>query len=177
MKALNIRHADQNDARVLADLSARTFKNAYADQLAGDALDSFVTETFSPGRIVEEIRDPACTFLLAFAGDELIGYAMLRDRQPPPGVPAGRSVELARIYLEEKAIGQGYGAALMQASVEKAVERGCKSIWLGVWEKNGRAIRFYEKWGFSQVGADAFAFGDEIQTDLVMARIIEGQFN
>lgn len=81
-----------------------------------------------------------------------------------------KPVELARIYLEDKVIGRGYGAALMQACLEAAREGGYETVWLGVWAENDRAIRFYEQWGFSLVGSHAFAFGGEVQTDLVLAR-------
>jgi diamine N-acetyltransferase len=157
---------------LLAELSASTFKSAYRAQLTDKELDDYAASTFSLDSIDAELNDPACKFLLAYEGDTVVGYALLRTGIPPNGVNGGKPVELARIYLTEDVIGRGYGTALMEACLKTAHQDGYETIWLGVWEKNERAIRFYEKYGFSTVGSIAFEFGREVQTDLVMVRSI-----
>jgi ribosomal protein S18 acetylase RimI-like enzyme len=79
-------------------------------------------------------------------------------------------IELVRIYVDPRAIGTGLGARLMSASLDEAAAQGAQTIWLGVWEKNIRAIRFYERWGFTKVGEKTFVLGSDPQTDHVMAR-------
>ena len=172
MSDLYIRNAASGDAALLAELSARTFKSAYRSQLTEKELDDYAASTFSLDRIQAELNDPACKFLIAYEGDTAIGYALLRTDEPPDNVTGPKPVELARIYLTEGVIGKGYGTTLMEACLQAAKEDGHETIWLGVWEKNGRAIRFYEKWGFTTVGSIDFEFGDEVQTDLVMVRVI-----
>jgi ribosomal protein S18 acetylase RimI-like enzyme len=78
-------------------------------------------------------------------------------------------MELRRIYAVQEFIGKGVGKELMYRSIHEARQRDCDVIWLGVWEKNQRAIDFYKKWGFREVGAHLFALGDEPQNDLLMA--------
>jgi ribosomal protein S18 acetylase RimI-like enzyme len=56
----------------------------------------------------------------------------------------------------------------MNASINEAKERGYDSIWLGVWEKNQRAIDFYRRWGFEEVGTHTFKLGTDPQNDFVM---------
>jgi ribosomal protein S18 acetylase RimI-like enzyme len=65
-------------------------------------------------------------------------------------------------------IGKGVGRELMAAAIREAGQRGCDSVWLGVWEKNPRAIAFYKKWGFQEVGSHVFQLGDDLQTDFIM---------
>jgi len=167
---LVIRNAELDDVALLADLSARTFKSAYRDMLPADALDDFIAATFSPGSIREEMKNPTNKFLLAYAETRLVGYAMLRENDPPASVSGPDPVELARIYLDDLVIGRGFGSALMGACSEAARQAGYGTVWLGVWERNERAIRFYKKWDFEIVGSQGFEFGDVMHTDLVMMR-------
>jgi diamine N-acetyltransferase len=172
MSDLYIREAASGDAALLEDLSVRTFKSAYKPQLADEELSDYAALTFSLENIQRELNDPACKFLLAYEGDTTVGYAMLRTGDPPADISGPNPVELARIYLTEDVIGKGCGTTLMDACLQVAKDSGHETMWLGVWEKNNRAIRFYEKWGFTTVGSIEFEFGDEVQTDLVMVRSI-----
>jgi ribosomal protein S18 acetylase RimI-like enzyme len=78
-----------------------------------------------------------------------------------------------RIYIEEEIIGKGYGSALMDFCLEEAKKNGYRTIWLGVWEKNLRAIRFYRMWRFTKVGTKEFVLGSDLQNDHIMARPVE----
>ena len=41
-------------------------------------------------------------------------------------------------------------------------------LWLGVWEENPRALRFYEKHGFERVGTLEFPYADTVGVNAVM---------
>jgi len=86
---------------------------------------------------------------------------------------SSRSVEIVRFYARTRWIGRGVGLALMEATLREARALGHVRVWLGVWERNERAIAFYRKWGFVEVGSQPFQLGNDIQTDLVMARAVE----
>jgi diamine N-acetyltransferase len=167
-----IRPATSSDVEIIADLSARTFVSTYNSMLPEEALGDFVASAFSQNKIREEIDIPGSHFLLAYEGETPVGYAFLREAGPPIGVTGAKPVELARIYFEEHVIGKGYGSMLMTACTERAIQAGYDVLWLGVWERNERAIRFYKKKGFMRVGSLPFVFGDQLHTDLVMARSI-----
>jgi predicted GNAT family acetyltransferase len=77
-------------------------------------------------------------------------------QQSPPNLQGQQPLELNRLYVEQKAIGRGYGSALMTASLEEAIARDCDTLWLGVWEHNTRAQAFYQRWGFKPVGTQTF---------------------
>jgi len=81
-----------------------------------------------------------------------------------------RSAEIQRIYADRAWHGRGVGETLMRACIDQAREWQCDVIWLGVWERNPRAIAFYEKTGFQRVGRQMFVLGRDVQFDLVMSR-------
>jgi ribosomal protein S18 acetylase RimI-like enzyme len=97
-----------------------------------------------------------------------VGYARLVEASAPPCIHAEKPIQLARLYARKRWIGNGVGAALMTACIDEATRRQCDGIWLGVWGRNLRAIQFYRKWGFSQMGTQPFVLGDDRQTDLVL---------
>ncbi len=168
-----IRPATMSEVEIVADLSARTFVSAYRALLPDEALADFVASAFSVEKTREEMSDPRNDFLLAFEGRKPVGYAMLREADPLFGVSGESPAELARIYLEEGVVGRGYGSALLTACLDSAIQSGHDILWLGVWEKNERAIRFYERTGFNRIGSLPFEFGDELHTDLLMARVTQ----
>jgi ribosomal protein S18 acetylase RimI-like enzyme len=171
--ALSIRPATEADAALLAEMGARTFRDSYAHLNRPQDIEKYVAANFSLAQLGKELRDPAATFLLATEAGTDVGYIKLRDGGKPDSVSGPTPVELERIYVERQTIGKGYGSALMAACLEAAQQAGFKTVWLGVWEKNQRAIRFYKKWGFLVVGTQTFVLGDAVQSDYVMARSVE----
>ena len=167
---IDIRRAAAEDNKLLADAGRRLFYAAFAEGNTPEDMASYSTTAFSPEIQAAELADPASVTLIAEIDGIFAGYARLKEGRPTLVLPGLRPVELVRIYSERDYIGQGVGAALMQACLDEAARRGCDRIWLGVWEKNPRAIRFYEKWGFAAAGNQTFKLGEDLQTDLVMER-------
>ena len=79
-------------------------------------------------------------------------------------------LEIARLYVIEDFIGKKVGGALMKDSISIAKEKGKEAIWLGVWEKNQRAIEFYNRWGFEKFSECDFLLGDDLQKDWLMKK-------
>ena len=171
-----IRTATPSDAEPLAALAERTFRDTFAEDNSTDDIEAYVRDSFSIARVRAELADDANTFLLAFMdGEEQPdGYAKLRTGTTDPSVTGSDPVELQRLYVDRRAIGQGVGATLMQASLDAARSAGHRTIWLGVWERNARAISFYERWQFETVGDHEFQLGSDHQTDMIMARPVPG---
>ena len=80
------------------------------------------------------------------------------------------SLEIERIYVAKEFQGTGLGSRLMDEAVRLAAEQKKAYIWLGVWEKNERAIRFYEGKGFYRTGSHTFTVGNDEQTDYIMRK-------
>ncbi len=167
---INIRHSALKDAKALSDLSYATFRDAFAShpKNAPDDLAHYMRQAFSLEQITEELADKKNLFLLAEIEGELAGYAKLIFDSIEPGIAANKLVELSRLYSHQKFLGKGVGQTLMDACFERAKEAGCDLMWLGVWEYNPRAQRFYEKNGFYEVGNHTFQLGSDPQTDLLM---------
>jgi diamine N-acetyltransferase len=172
----HIRTAHSGDIKPLAALAARTFRDAFAGDNAADDIQTYIRESFSTERLRDELANAANLFLLAFLAesDSPVGYAKLRAGTRDASVKGSDPVELERIYVDRNAIGCGVGAALMQASLDAARRGGHRTLWLGVWERNARAISFYRRWGFEVVGDHVFRLGSDDQTDLIMERAVTG---
>ena len=167
---IHIRQATVADAAQLADLGRRTFVDAFGSKNDPAHIQEYVVVAFAVNRLEDEIKDPLAEFLIAEAAGEALGYAKITLGKAPACVTSPDPIELERIYVHQSAIGTGVGSALMSACLEAIATRGGRSAWLGVWERNERAIRFYRKWGFEIVGAKVFLLGGDMQTDVVMVR-------
>lgn len=175
---LVVRRAGPSDARALATFAATAFADTFAADNTPDDMASYLADAFDESRQRAELLDPDCIVLLAERGSDLAGYAMLRDGSAPhaaSGIRSGNTIEIARLYADKRWIGTGVGATLMQACLDTGVERGREWIWLGVWERNARAIAFYARWRFTDVGSQFFQLGADRQTDRIMARPLAAQ--
>ncbi|HEY0376633.1 MAG TPA: GNAT family N-acetyltransferase [Pyrinomonadaceae bacterium] len=169
---VKIRRADSSEAVLLADLGARTFSEAFAAENTPENMSAYLAQAFAPDRLTAELADPLATFLLALVEGEAAGYAKLYQGEPAGCVTGERPLELARIYVLQKWLGSGVGLALMQRCVDEARAAGSGVLWLGVWQRNPRALAFYRKWGFTTVGEQSFKLGADAQTDWVMQRAL-----
>jgi ribosomal protein S18 acetylase RimI-like enzyme len=167
-----IRRASLADVGILTALGLRTFRDSYGPDNDPDTMTDYLASSFSPEQIASELAAPASIFLLANKNGKAIGYAKLDVDKLPDCVTGPGPIRLFRFYVEQEYTGNGCGAALMKACLNEARRGGYQSIWLGVWEQNERAQRFYQKQGFHPVGSQDFIFGREIQKDIIMARVI-----
>ena len=170
MTPVTIRTATPADAALLAGLGARTFRDAFGPENEPADVERHVAATHAPAVVAANLADPAATVLLAFAGLTPVGYAALRAGSAIGSVRADAPLELERLYVEHAETGGGVGSALMAAVLARAEAGAHDAVWLGVWERNVRAVRFYERWGFAAVGEKAFVVGVDVQRDVVMAR-------
>lgn len=167
-----IRTATMADAGTLTALAERTFRDTFSADNADSDIDAYVRDELSLDRLLAEMADDANTFLLAIVDgvQQAAGYAKLRSGTPVPCFDGPDPAELERLYVDRQIIGNGVGAALMQAVLDTARSAGHQTLWLGVWERNARAIAFYERWGFETVGEHVFQLGSDAQRDRVMQR-------
>ncbi len=167
---VTLRRGEPRDAAALAELGARTFSDTFLAENDPDDIAAFLRDTFSPEKQASELADAATTYLVAEVDGALVGYAMLQRGPAPECVGGGSPIEIGRLYVAREQLGRGVGEALMARCVEDARIAGHDTIWLGVWERNQRAIRFYERWGFRRVGEHVFVVGKDPQNDLLYAR-------
>lgn len=169
---ISIRTATAADVDLLYRLGLETFSETFSRDNAPSDMAIYLAKAFSPEIQSAEVADPGSRFLIAEEGSETVGYARLQAGPSPPEVGGATPIEIARLYSRSAWIGRGVGGVLMRACLDTAERLGCDTIWLGVWERNRRAIAFYEKWGFRQVGTHEFLLGNDPQTDWLMTRAV-----
>jgi len=167
---LVIRSATVDDADLLAELGARTFSETFAADNSPQDMAVYLASSFGREHQAEELADPESTFQIAEIGGVAIGYSMLRSGNVLSGVTDDNAIELVRLYVAREWLDRGIGAALMQACISDARQRGYRTLWLGVWEHNQRALAFYRKWQFREVSTHIFQLGDDPQNDILMER-------
>jgi diamine N-acetyltransferase len=165
---MNIRYGTAEDASKLSALGARTFYDTFAEENTPENMDAHLKRSFSPEIQRNELSQPDVIFLIAESENTFLGYAQLILNSQHEAIQGTAPLEVRRIYAAQEYLGKGVGKELMKASIHEARQRGCDCVWLGVWEKNQRAIAFYEKWGFRKVGTHIFSVGEDPQSDYVM---------
>lgn len=165
-----IRYATPADNTLLAELGAETFADTFAADNTPENMSAYLAAAFSPEKQASELADAASRFLIIELDGSAVGYARLNFGQAPVAIVGRKPMEIARLYVRKEWIGRGVGAQLMKACLREAELSGCDVVWLDVWECNPRAIAFYRKWNFEQVGTQTFHLGDDPQNDWLMAR-------
>jgi len=169
---LRIRRATPADAATITALGIDTFTASFGAQNTPDNLAAHLRNAYGPGVQERELADPAYTYLLAEMDGRVAGYALVHAAHAPACVTGPSPIEVLRFYVVADFHGAGVAQSLMDACVTEARQRGGRTLWLGVWSLNPRAIRFYEKCGYQQVGTQTFMLGDDPQLDRVLARPI-----
>jgi len=166
---LPVRRAEAADAEALAEFAGGVFAEAFGAGTRPEDMTSHLAERFGVHQQTEEILDPAVITLLVEEDGRLIAYTQVTTlHAPPPCVTGEAPVEIGRFYVDRSWQGRGLAQRLMAAARDAARELGGRTVWLAVWEHNPRAIAFYQKCGFRDVGSQPFRLGSDLQTDLVM---------
>lgn len=169
---VKIRKAEEKDASLLSKIAKQAFYEAFADdpRNSPDDMKIYTEKAFSLEQISKELQDKSIFYFVAETDNEAIGYAKLKPMSRIDCVIAEKPIELCRLYLLKRYIGRGIGKILMNHCLEFARRNGHDVIWLGVWEYNFLAQRFYEKLGFKRTGEHIFQLGNDHQIDWIMQK-------
>jgi ribosomal protein S18 acetylase RimI-like enzyme len=168
--AVLIRRAKEDDAQALSVLAEGTFRAAFAESNSAANMQLHCTANYGPALQAAEIREPNRETWVAEAGERLVAYVQLRLNATSKVILDERAVEIQRFYVDASHHGTGLAHNLMAHVLTRAEAAGSAELWLGVWERNPRALAFYRKWGFDVVGEHIFQVGDDPQRDLLMRR-------
>ena len=163
-----IRTAETADALSLALLAEKTFRDSFASFNTEEDMRLHCSQSYDAGIQAREISSPTMVSLLAELQGEVVGFAQLRLEKAPPFVPGENPGEILRLYVDSPWHGKGVAQNLMNASLDELQRKRCDGTWLGVWENNPRAIAFYKKYGFEEVGEHIFSVGTDPQRDIVL---------
>ncbi|TPW21852.1 MAG: acetyltransferase [Elusimicrobia bacterium] len=165
-----IRAARPSDAKGLAELAERTFRETFAAVNTPEDMELHCKAGYGEALQAAEISNPELATLVSEEAGALVGFALLGWGKAPAGVVAQRPGEIQRLYVDAAWHGRGVAQGLMSACLEEFRRRRSDVVWLGVWERNPRAIAFYKKVGFAETGEKAFRLGTDLQRDIVMTR-------
>lgn len=172
--SLLVRPLCEADLDALVTLASRSFFDAYCETDDHAVIREYCSLNFTLEQFASVLADPKSRIIVATAGaNDLVGYAHVCVSIPPPCVHGPSPVELSRIYLSKDWIGRGVGALLMRASIDQGIRLGGRTLWLGVYERNPRAMAFYRRFGMRVVGTKPWEWGGETFQDPVMERAID----
>ena len=165
-----IRYANPSDAKNLAALAEETFRETFSSMNTAEDMNLHCKKSYSEAIQSAEISDSNVATLVCEDGGVLIAFAQLRWSQAPSCVFAKSPGEIQRLYVAKSWHGKGIAQDLMTTCIEEMEKRQSDVVWLGVWERNPRAIAFYKKIGFAEVGSHVFPLGTDPQRDIIMVR-------
>jgi len=171
-ETVKIREASAKDLALLVEMARTAFLQAFSAANKLENVMSYLDLAFTQEQFSKELSELASFFYVAEINEQIIGYTKVNLVPAQSDIHDPESLEIARLYVLEKYLGIGLGQDLLDLTINLAKAHQKKYIWLGVWEHNPRAIRFYQKNGFEKFSSHPFPFGDEVQTDWLMRKMI-----
>lgn len=168
MGDIQLRKADDKDLISLQKIGKLTFSETFSSDNSANNLRSYLDTAFSTEKVKGELSDENSEFYFAELENEIIGYLKVNYGDSQTEIRSEKAVEIERIYVLKEFYGKKVGQILYEKAIELAKDIDADFIWLGVWEQNPRAIRFYEKNGFSAFDKHIFKLGNDEQTDIMM---------
>lgn len=168
-----IRKCTMEDFDTLRELSIKTYYETFAHLNTPEDMQAYLDEAFEVNKLCNELNSPNSDFFFLFFNNALAGYLKLNEAPSQTDINDSSALEIERIYVASEFQGEGLGRYLMEQAIAIATERKKKYAWLGVWEKNEKAIRFYKKSGFYEIGTHTFVMGEDVQTDYIMRRDLD----
>jgi ribosomal protein S18 acetylase RimI-like enzyme len=171
--ALSIIRVVESAVAILRQLAIDTFQDTFGSMNSPENMAQYVEKDLSEEKLCSELLNPASRTYFVLLDQVPIGYLKINvGAAQTESVPAG-GLEIQRIYVQKEYLGSGIGRRLLEFAIETAQAEDYSFVWLAVWEKNLRAIRFYEKNGFEIFGSHIFQLGEDAQTDLMMRKEIK----
>ena len=161
------------DLQTLREISIETFYETFKEQNSPENMKSYLESAFTLKKLEKELSNTLSQFFFVYIAHEIAGYLKVNISDAQSEEMGEESLEIERIYIRNKFQRHGLGKVLLNKALDVAREYNKKNIWLGVWEKNEKAITFYKKMGFTTIGAHSFFMGDEEQFDLIMNKTLD----
>jgi len=168
MNKLTIKKVDASLLKELQDIGKKTFYETFAETNTKEDMEKYLNQSFSLQKLHKEILNTESSFYLATINGEEAGYLKVNWGKAQTESHNLHAFEIERIYVLSQYHGKEIGQAMYDKALNIAKNMNVKYVWLGVWEENPKAIRFYEKNGFTAFDKHSFFVGDDEQTDILM---------
>ncbi|AWX44609.1 putative N-acetyltransferase in pepI 3'region [Flagellimonas maritima] len=152
----------------LIKISKSTFATAFEKDNNAEDFQNYVESAFNREKLLQELSNKYSRFYFVFDEKLLVGYFKINQSKAQTDIRDIKSIELERIYVIEKYQGKSVGTWILKTVLELAKKDNKEYVWLGVWEHNKSAIRFYQKHGFRKFGTHTFFVGTDKQTDWLL---------
>lgn len=153
----------------LQKISTQTFLETFAEVNSASDMKQYLNEAMTVEQLELELNNTDSKFYFAIQNQDVIGYLKINIGNAQTEHFNQKAFEIERIYVLKNYIGKQVGKLLFDTAIALAKKLQKKTVWLGVWEKNERAINFYQKNGFIKFDSHKFKLGNDIQTDILMA--------
>ncbi len=161
------------DIKELQELSKQTFLETFAASNTKEDMQHYLDTNFTDEKLSDEINNPHSECYVASIDNMAIGYLKINFGQAQTELQDNQALEIERIYVLQEFHGRKVGQLLFYKALQVAKESRLDYLWLGVWEKNTRALKFYEKNGFIPFGSHIFKLGHDEQTDIMMKLVLK----
>lgn len=168
MPNISIRSINSADLILLQKISKQTFSETFLPFNSPENINSYLENELSVKKLSNELANKNSTFYFAEVDTTPVGYLKINVLDAQTEIKEGNALEIERIYVLKEFHGAKVGQKLFEKAMELAIQKSVDYIWLGVWEQNLKAIRFYEKNGFVIFNKHVFKLGEDEQTDLMM---------
>jgi ribosomal protein S18 acetylase RimI-like enzyme len=170
MNKIKIEKVTPDDMTQLQQIGRTTFSETFAAVNTEENMKTYLDDSFSLTKLAEQVNNDGSQFYFAVLDGDVIGYLKINTGHEQTEIKDVQGLEIERIYVLKAFHGQSVGQELYEKALEIAAEGGVNYVWLGVWEKNSRAIRFYAKNGFVPFDKHIFKLGSDEQTDIMMKK-------
>jgi len=168
--SIQLVRATINDLETVRQIGIDTFYESFSSVNTEENMAHYLKTGFSLEKVASELGNPFSEFHLAYDGDKLIGYLKINHGPAQSELKDGAALEIERIYVLQAWQGQKIGQLFYDKAIEIAHAHKYAYVWLGVWEKNEKAIGFYKRNGFVEFDKHLFTLGTDIQTDIMMRK-------
>jgi ribosomal protein S18 acetylase RimI-like enzyme len=168
MTAIKIKKVTLADIVQLQEIGRRTFAETFSSTNTEENMKAYLEDGFSNAKLSAELDNPNSEFYFGTLNNTVIGYLKINFGLAQTELKDDKALEIERIYVLQEFHGKKVGQLLYDQAIHLAKEKKADYVWLGVWEKNHRAIQFYTKNGFVEFDQHIFVLGDDEQTDIMM---------
>lgn len=172
LSTVKIEKVHVSELNHLFNISRQTFYDTFHAHNTASDIKKFLNDSFSDAQLTKEFNTPNSQFYFAKINNDIVGYLKLNFGKAQTELQDNQSLEIERIYVLHAFQGKKIGQAFFEKTLKIAKEKNLKYIWLGVWEKNLKAIQFYTKNGFIIFDKHVFVLGNDIQTDIMMKLLL-----
>lgn len=165
---ITIEKIDLENISDLQKIGKQTFFETFADSNSEEDMQKYLEESFALEKLENELKNPDSEFYFAKDNEKVVGYLKVNFGDSQTELKDNLALEIERIYVLKDYHGKKVGQKLYEKAIEIAKEKAMEYVWLGVWEENHRAIKFYQKNGFEVFDKHIFVLGNDEQTDIMM---------